>query len=188
MFSKEKLLLLLLVVMCNLGSLSAVHAATDPTMTSALKPSGTLPVMYVNTQDAQPITSKETYVSATAYIDALGLEGYENMASADKPETLIIKGRGNWTWEGFDKKPYRLKFDSKVNPVGMVKSKHFLLMAGADDDLGFLRNLVGYELSRRVGLPYTTDSQPVELVLNGKYQGLYFITEKIRVDKNELTS
>ena len=49
--------------------------------------------MYVNTQDAQPITSKETYVSATAYIDALGLEGYENMASADKPETLIIKGR-----------------------------------------------------------------------------------------------
>ena len=91
MFSKEKLLLLLLVVMCNLGSLSAVHAATDPTMTSALKPSGTLPVMYVNTQDAQPITSKETYVSATAYIDALGLEGYENMASADKPETLIIR-------------------------------------------------------------------------------------------------
>lgn len=186
MFSKEKLLLLLLVVMCNLGSLSAVHAATDPTMTSALKPSGTLPVMYVNTQDAQPITSKETYVSATAYIDALGLEGYENMASADKPETLIIKGRGNWTWEGFDKKPYRLKFDSKVSPVGMVKSKHFLLMAGADDDLGFLRNLVGYELSRRVGLPYTTDSQPVELVLNGKYQGLYFITENIRVDKKRV--
>lgn len=108
------------------------------------------------------------------------------MASADKPETLIIKGRGNWTWEGFDKKPYRLKFDSKVNPVGMVKSKHFLLMAGADDNLGFLRNLVGYELSRRVDLPYTTDSQPVELVLNGKYQGLYFITEKIRVDKKRV--
>lgn len=185
---KQRLLFVLLLVLlgCNLGGVVAMAAATAAMSEDAAKPSGTLPVLYVNTEAAQPVTSKEDYVAATAYIDALGLDGYKDMASADKPETLKIKGHGNWTWRGFDKKPFRLKFDNKVAPVGMEKNKHFLLMAGADDDLGFMRNLAGYELSRRMGLPYTPDAQPVELVLNGEYQGIYFVTDKIRVDKKRV--
>ena len=57
--------------------------------------SGTLPVMYINTEGGAPVTSKDTYLSATCYIDNLGLEGYESMGSAEHPVTLQIKGRGN---------------------------------------------------------------------------------------------
>ena len=35
--------------------------------------SGTLPIMFINSDE--PITSKEYYVKATCYIDALGQEG-----------------------------------------------------------------------------------------------------------------
>ena len=83
-------------------------------------------------------------------------------------------------------KPYRLKFDEKVKPLGMKKSRHFVLMANADDNLAFLRNTVGLQLSRMIGLAYTPWQEPVEVVLNGDYIGLYMLTEKIRVAKNRV--
>ena len=148
--------------------------------------SGTLPVMFINTEGGTAITSTEAYVSATCYIDNLGLDGYKSMGSADAPVVLQIKGRGNYTWTGFNKKPYRLKFAEKQSPLGMIKNKHFNLIAHADDDLAFLRNTVGFQLSRLLKLPYTPEQQPVEVVLNGDYIGLYFMTDKIRVDKNRV--
>ena len=134
----------------------------------------------------EPITSKDTYVQGTYYIDAMGIEGYENLGSKEEPLPLQIKGRGNYTWKDFDKKPYRLKFDSKASPLGMNKSKHFTLLAHADDNLAFLRNTVGFELSRLLGLAYTPEQRPVEVCLNGEYIGLYMLTDKIRVDKSRV--
>lgn len=148
--------------------------------------SGTLPVMYINTEGNAAITSTEVYLNATCYIDNLGLEGYASLGSAGAPVTLQIKGRGNYTWTGFEKKPYRLKFTEKQGLLGMKKNKHFNLIAHADDDLGFLRNTVGFQLSRLLKLAYTPEQQPVEVILNGDYIGLYFITDKIRVEKNRV--
>ena len=68
----------------------------------------------------------------------------------------------------------------------MKKSKHFGLLANADDNLGFLRNAVGFEVSRQIGLAWTPSQRPVEVVLNGDYIGLYFLTELIRVDKDRV--
>ena len=146
--------------------------------------SGTLPVLFINTE--APVTSKETYVSGSYYLDNQGLEDYESIGSAEAPLPLQIKGRGNYTWTGFDKKPYRLKLDAKAKPLGMKSSKHFTLLAHADDNLAFLRNTVGFELSRRLGLAYTPEQRPVEVVLNGDYIGLYMMTEQIRVDANRV--
>ncbi len=137
-------------------------------------------------EEVVPVDSKENYVDGTYYIDALGLEGYENLGSKTSPLVLKIKGRGNYTWTGFDKKPYRLKFDKKAAPLGMKKSKHFTLLAHADDNLGFLRNTVGFQLSRLLGLAYTPEQQPVEVILNGDYIGLYMMTDKIRVDNDRV--
>lgn len=151
-------------------------------------PSGKLPVLYVNTVDPTktPDNSKDVYVAATAYVDALGLAGYEDMGSKAKPKALQIRGRGNWTFTGFHKKPYRLKFDKKQSPLGLDKSKHFVLLALADDDLGMLTTPVGFELARLLGQPYAPANQPVELVLNGDYRGLYFLTDNIRVAKDRV--
>lgn len=148
--------------------------------------SGTLPVMFIKTDSGEEITSRDEYVTATYYIDNLGLEGYLSIGSADAPLALQVRGRGNYTWTGFDKKPYRLKFDAKAKPLGMNSSKHFVLLAHADDDMAFLRNTVGFELSRRLGLSYTPAQQPVEVVINGTYRGLYMLTENIRIAKDRV--
>ena len=148
--------------------------------------SGTLPVMFINTENSQPITSKEEYVFAYYYIDNMGNEEFENVGSEDAPQPLEIRGRGNYTWSDFDKKPYRLKLDAKTSLLGMKRNKHWALMANADDYLGGLRNTVGYELSRRLGLAWTPAQQPVEVVLNGDYIGLYMLTETIRVEPDRV--
>lgn len=148
--------------------------------------SGTLPVMFINTENNVAITSKEIYVNATYYIDNMGDADVEAIGSVDAPLPLEIRGRGNYTWKDFDKKPYRIKLGAKAPLLGMSNSKHFALLAHADDNLGFLRNTLGFELSRRLGLKFTPAQRPVEVVLNGDYIGLYFLTETVRVAKNRV--
>ncbi len=143
--------------------------------------SGTLPVLFITTENNTPVTSKEYYINATYYLDNMGIDSYKSFGSVDNQLPLEIRGRGNYTWNGFDKKPYRIKLGEKAQLLGMNKSRHFALLAHADDNLAFLRNTVGFELSRRLGLAYTPAQKPVEVVLNGEYIGLYFLTETIRV-------
>ena len=153
---------------------------------SAVSYSGTLPVLFVNTENGADIVDKETYLSATYYLDPMGDSSVVAFGSEDSPLPLQIKGRGNWTWSAFDKKPYRLKLSSKAALLGLKANKHFALLAHADDPHGFMRNTVGFFLSERFELPWTPKQRPVELVLNGDYRGLYFLTELIRVDKDRV--
>ena len=155
----------------------------------AASPSGTLPVLYIQTENNAAITSKENYINATYYLDAKNIVGYENIGTKAAPLNMEIRGRGNYSWTGFDKKPYRIKLADKQALLGMKKSKHFALLAHADDSQnqkGFLRNAVGFELSKMLGITYTPDAKPLEVVLNGDYIGLYFLTEHIRVDKDRV--
>ena len=151
----------------------------------ATNPTGTLPVVYMNTTSGQAITDKENYVPGTVYIDPLST-GMAALGSSASPIAAQLKGRGNWTWNGFDKKPYKIKFDKKQSVFGLPKNKHWVLLALADDYLGCLKTPAGFRISEAVGLRWTPAIQPVELVLNGQYQGLYFLVEHVRVDANRI--
>lgn len=166
-------------------SLSAWEAQQSSGGSSATGYSGTLPVMYIQTKNNATISSKDYYIDGTIYIDALNT-GYDNFASVSQPLAIQIKGRGNYTWRDFDKKPYKIKFPDKYAVLGMPANKHWCLMAYADDDLGYLRNPIGFQISQYLNMTWTPRYVPVEVVLNGKYWGLYFLTEHVRIGKNRL--
>ncbi len=148
--------------------------------------SGTLPVLYITTEGEKEIVSKEYYLKGTYYLDAMGCKDYENIGSPDKPLALQIKGRGNSTWK-LDKKPYRLKFDKKAAPLGMNASKHWVLLANCElRSRSIYRDVLGFWLSRQMGLEWTPNNHPIELVINGDYRGLYNLVEQIRVDENRV--
>lgn len=102
--------------------MTSVFVVLAAALSYAAEPSGTLPLLHIDTENGAAITSKEDYVNASLYLDANGVSGVEPVGSADAPVSLKIKGRGNYTWTGFDKKPYRLKFDKKVSILGMKKT------------------------------------------------------------------
>lgn len=169
---KSYLTAMFMVVLCCFATAAATY-------------SGTQPVMFITTENSAPITSKETYLNATYYLDPMNTDATP-LGSKDAQLALQIRGRGNYTWTGFDKKPYRIKFAEKTAILGMKKSKHFALLAHADDNRGFLRNTLGFYISKTLGMPWTPEQRPVEVVLNGDYIGLYFLTETIRVDKDRV--
>ena len=155
----------------------------------AVNPSGTLPVLYITTENNTSITSKDDYLNATYYLDVKGIAEYTNIGSISAPLNMEIKGRGNYSWTGFNKKPYRIKLADKQPLLGLIKSKHFTLLAHADDakdKKGYMRNAAGFELSKMIGIAWTPEAKPLEVVLNGDYIGLYFLTEHIRVDKDRV--
>lgn len=147
--------------------------------------SKTLPIVYVNTENNAEIPDQTTQVKMTLYIDSV-VADYPSLGSAQAPIAGTIKGRGNWTWNGFDKKPYKIKFDVKHKVLGMPNNRHWCLMAHADDNLGFLRAYAGFRISKALQMRWTPRTRPVELVLNGQYKGLYFLTEHVRIASNRV--
>lgn len=146
--------------------------------------SGTLPVVYVNTEGGAPIVSKEDYLNATLWIDPMGTEGVEALGSAAEPITLQIRGRGNSSWQ-MRKKPYKLKFSKKQKPFGFPKSKHFALIAHAGTQT-YMQGETAYEMARVIGLGWVPRSYPVEVVLNGVNVGVYAFSETVRIDEGRL--
>lgn len=156
-----------------------------PLSSYGVEPSRTVPLVHINTQDSMPIISKDYYINGVLWIDNCGIEGFESLGSDDAPMVMEIKGRGNYTWTCL-KKPYKIKFAKKLSPLGLDNSKHFVLKPDCDDWSGYLRNETGFETSRQLGMPYTTRQYPVELILNGEYEGIYFLCEKIRVESGRV--
>jgi spore coat protein CotH len=140
-----------------------------------------LPVIYIETQDTAPIESREEYVNMKIQI------------VSDNPEHCLkredfkdrIRGRGNYTWIGFPKKPYRIKFDSETSLFGFTEAENYVLLANYRDPT-LLANTVAFELGQRFRLPFTNNYVHVELVLNGKHQGSYLLTEQVQVGKGSV--
>ena len=148
--------------------------------------SGTLPVLFINTEGHRNIDSKEVYLHADWWLDNMGIEGYESLGSASEPLGMQIKGRGNATWKHNGKRPLRLKLDIKQKMLGMPSNRHWILLANAGYWIGEINDVLPFEIGRRMGMAWSPLIEPVEVVLNGQYIGLYFLTEKIRVDKNRV--
>lgn len=136
--------------------------------------------------------SHKNYFAGEYWLDVNGCDwmadeyGAEDIGSKEEPLPLEIKARGNFTRTAFAKKPFKLKLGKKQKMLGLSKSKHFALLAHADDTYGYLRNFTGFSLGRRIGLPWTPSQQPVEVYINGDYRGLYFLTESIRVEEDRV--
>ena len=95
-----------------------------------------------------------------------------------------IKGRGNATWS-CRKKPYNLTLSQKGDLLGMGASTDWVLLANAMDESNLFNHLA-FELSEQVSMPWTPEHAYVELYLNGSYNGLYLLTEKVQTDDTRL--
>ena len=173
-------------------NISDINMVIDAILGQKLPPmpsySGTVPVLFINTEGHRNIVSreKEDYLQAEWWLDNMGHKEFQSIGSAEAPLGTLIKGHGNYTWRNYPKKSYRLKLDDKQPLMGMPKNRHFVLLAHYDDFLARMKNTMGFELSRRIGMAYTPAQEPVELVINGEYMGLYFLTEKIRTGKHRV--
>lgn len=166
-------------VRCNLAELE-FHGYEAEGNDSKLYQLTNLPTVVINTQDAQEVTSKETEILCNVYIVS---EDGANLFSASQTG---IRGRGNASWNYFPKKPYRLKFESKQSPLGApVSAKKWTLISNYSDK-SLMRNILAFEVSRRVGMAYTPFCTPVDVVFNGEYRGCYQLCDQVEAAKGRV--
>ncbi|MDY9918564.1 MAG: CotH kinase family protein [Proteiniphilum sp.] len=153
---------------------------TDYTVT-VIKNLPRIPRVYVNTTGGAPILDKENYVNSTVRV-----EDIDKYYTDGDPVTSTagIRGRGNSTW-GMDKKPYRVKLDNKVSLLGMSNDKDWALLANHTDKT-LLRNITAFEIAKIAEMSWTPASISVDFYLNGTYQGVYALTEHVKVSKERL--
>ncbi|MBR1499829.1 MAG: CotH kinase family protein [Bacteroidaceae bacterium] len=137
-----------------------------------------VPTIYINTEDGKAITSKEYYKNAEITIDGHGI--FPSMESTQ----VQIKGRGNSSW-GWAKKPYRLKFATKVKPLGMTKGKSWVLLSNGQRG-SLMSNAIGMKAANLMGASAANHIVPVDLYLNGEYRGSYNLTEKVGFSNNSV--
>lgn len=102
---------------------------------------------------------------------------------------IAIELRGNSS-QTFNKKPYGFETrtnggdEAVVSLLGLPPESDWIL-AAAYIDKTLLRDPLAYELSRRMG-NWASRTIHCELVLNGVYQGVYILEEKIKRDKHRV--
>lgn len=142
-----------------------------------------LPVIFIDTDNGKRIKSKTEYIKADFYI-------YEDYKSYQEKKGLIekgkIRGRGNTTWT-FRKKPYLAKFNSEKSVLGLPPARKWVLLSLMCDK-SKIRNAYATNLSKNIwtGKLWQPDFRFVNLYLNGKFDGLYCIYEKVEQGANRL--
>lgn len=138
-----------------------------------------LPVVRLDTPDGAEINDKENWMAGAS----MRIENPDG--TTDTETTLSVKGRGNITWS-FPKKPYALKLDAKAKILGMPSHKRWILLPNWRDRT-LMRNDAAFWLSERMeGIGYTPRGRYVELVLNGRHMGNYYLCEQIKIGKNRV--
>jgi len=95
-----------------------------------------------------------------------------------------LKGRGNNTFR-YLKKPYQIKLSEKTSLSGLGKGRTWVLLANWTD-ISLLRNRIVLDMSREIGLRNAVGCAPADVWINGLYQGLYLMSEKIQIGKERI--
>lgn len=141
----------------------------------------------IDTFDGNPIPGdgrNQPYVDCT-----VSVEGYGSGTDfADVAAEVRIRGNNT---AGYDKKPYRIKFNSKRNLLGLnegAECKSWVLLA-CYKDVTYLRDALAFEFGNITLAQdgyFVSDYAYAELYINGTYNGFYMVAEQQQVNKNRV--
>ena len=141
------------------------------------------PNIYVDTNNVE-IADKENYVTMSLAIDNCDNKYILNNVTGG----IRLRGNGTLT---YDKKAFRLKFDSKTGMLGLndnLKAKSWVLIADYSDQL-MVRNETAFYMGNSLlnySKNYCSDYQHVNLYLNNSYHGVYLLAEQQQVNKSRI--
>jgi hypothetical protein len=140
-----------------------------------------LPQLEINASVPFSQIGKEEWVTASFTLTV----GTKQFSTGDYSGTGSIKGRGNTSW-GQPKKPYSIKLDSKASLLGIPKTKKYAIVPSYSDD-SMLRNMMTYKACLSLlGIEYTPKCEFVEVYLNGVYNGIYILVERVDIESNKI--
>ena len=140
-----------------------------------------LPKLEINVDIPFSDIDKSTWVDAEFTL-TLGTKQFE---SGDFSGVGAVKGRGNSSWSQ-PKKPYSIKLSSKESLLDIPATKKYAIVPGYYD-WSLMRNFITYKSGLMLsGIEYTPKCEFVEVYLNGEYNGIYILVERIDLEKTKI--
>lgn len=153
---------------------------------SLLNATTSIPKLFINLENNKAISTvnKDVYIQSSITLTNTSEDQSFFALSAE----FKGRGHGSWTASG-PKKGYRIKFYDKQSVFGHERSRHWVLLAGANfNDTTMLRNMSAYHMATKIftEIDYVSQTDWVELYVNGLYRGVYVLAEQIRVDNGRV--
>ncbi len=150
-----------------------------------------LPIVVINTNNNQAIPDDPRIVAHMGVIDnGNGATNRPTDSFNGYDGRIAIELRGKSSLDLFEKKSYRLETqdsfgeNNNVSLMGMPEENDWILYAPYSDKT-LMRNVITFQLDRNMG-NYSSRTRYCELILNGSYEGIYVLMEKIKIDKNRV--
>jgi subtilisin-like proprotein convertase family protein len=151
--------------------------------------SSNLPIVVVNTGGA--VIPDEPKLAARMGIiyNGVGVRNYMTDPFNNYSDSIGIETRGSSS-SGFPQKTYGIEtrdingIQKDTVVLGMPAEHDWILYAPYDDKT-CIRNILSYDIANKTG-HYASRTQLCEFVLNGQYQGIYVMMEKVKRDVNRV--
>jgi CotH kinase protein len=173
------------VAIAALPAIPPAHAATPQQMARSLRT--TLPLVVLNTNRAIPRTRKipvrmRLMDHATNSV-AAAANAYDGFAGIE------VRGHSS---SRFAKKSYAVELrdaagENRNEPLLDMPSANDWALYASHNDKSLMRNVLAYKTARRLG-GWAARTRYVELVLNGRYQGVYVLMETVKLDRDRVAA
>ena len=171
---------LILAGLFNACKLTNENATTNPLTTSSLEETILMPRMNIFTSNVA-INSNEEYTDCLITL----LSNDDSMTINQAQAGIRLRGHST---SNFDKKPYRIRFQDKTQPLGLGSgpSRSWVLLAEYMD-ISMLRNYISYKLSNQLlRNSFSSEAELIEVYLDGIYKGVYLLAEQTQVGSNRV--
>jgi len=151
--------------------------------------SSNLPILIIDTRGQRIVDNDRITADMKIIWHEDGSRNQMADSVYDYKGLIAIELRGS-TAQQFPKQPYRFETQDSlgnnrnVNLIGMPRENDWILYNPFTDKT-FLRDVLAYRISRKMDR-YASRTRFCEVVLNGDYQGVYVLMEKIKVDDDRV--
>jgi hypothetical protein len=152
--------------------------------------SSNLPIIAITTKHGQTISNEKHVIAHMGIIyNGKGKSNLTRDSFNDFDGKISIRVRGESS-QSFPKKSFTIETkndegeDLNASLLGMPAETDWILYAPYTDKT-LLRDVLAYEMGRDIGM-YTPQTRPAELYLDGEYQGVYILIEKIKIGSDRV--
>ncbi len=144
--------------------------------------SESLPAIFISTNSGSidGILADKDYREA-GKMTVIGPDGLRDVSVGLE----YMKGRGNYSWNNWDKKPFKIKLKKSASILGLGEGEDYCLIANASDPT-LIRNDLARRLEMAVGIPYASVGKFADLYVNGDYMGNYYLCPSIEVGADRI--
>ncbi|MCH5279394.1 MAG: CotH kinase family protein [Christensenellaceae bacterium] len=140
-----------------------------------------LPKLYIDIDIPFEDVDKQNWIDAQFTLTL----GSKRFASGEFEGTGSVKGRGNSSWT-YPKKPYSIKLSEKKSLLDIPKTKKYAIVPSYHDS-SLMRNFITYHAYQGLtGINYVPKCEFVDVYLNGEYNGIYILVERIDIESTKV--